>query len=125
MTEVLKNSIRAVVEHRGAMASELPPIKIEVFSKTQVSFEIQVSKSLTHQNMVIRVSDAGGGIPFHKLNKIFHYFYTTVPYTAPTYTYSGNFGSPFHGLGVGTNFLVTNSHRRSSDKSTLLKTHGR
>lgn len=37
MTELLKNSIRAVVEERGTMASEIPPIRIEVYSKAQVS----------------------------------------------------------------------------------------
>lgn len=71
--------------------------------------------------MTIRISDMGGGIPFHKLNTIFQYFYTTVPYSAPTYTYSGNFGSPLHGLGVGKKFQFSNQQKGSKSVDCMLK----
>ena len=43
----------------------------------------------------------GKGISDQDKEHLFHYFYSTAPISTPTYTYSGNFGVPFTGLGCG------------------------
>jgi pyruvate dehydrogenase kinase 2/3/4 len=48
-----------------------------------------------------QISDEGGGMSKEVLFNCFRYFYTTVVAPEPTYTYSGSFGVPFHGEGVG------------------------
>lgn len=68
----------------------------------------QEDKDSIHINIIhekdeitIQVSDTGGGFPYKKIPELFHYFYTTSVTEVPTYTYSGNFGVPFKGLGCG------------------------
>ncbi|MNE83168.1 sensory histidine kinase AtoS [compost metagenome] len=63
---------------------------------------IQIHLAHTNQEVSIRVSDTGGGLKNHDRSRtIFDYFYSTAPRFEPTYTYSGNFGAPFTGLGCG------------------------
>eukprot|EP00096_Caligus_rogercresseyi_P013131 TRINITY_DN5797_c0_g1_i1.p1 TRINITY_DN5797_c0_g1~~TRINITY_DN5797_c0_g1_i1.p1 ORF type:complete len:423 (+),score=151.03 TRINITY_DN5797_c0_g1_i1:141-1409(+) len=63
--ELLKNAMRATVEHaEGSNTYDLPPIMVTVVrSKEDVS---------------IKLSDQGGGIPRRLRDKIFHYLYTTA-----------------------------------------------
>ena len=79
--ELLKNSMRASLEAKNNL-----PIEIKM------KFE---------QNIVeIKLSDKGKGMK--NPDFMFHYFFSTAPVSTPTYTYSGNFGVPFTGLGCGT-----------------------
>jgi len=83
--EILKNSMRATLDHHGS--SSLPKIIVDIdFHKDKV---------------FINIKDQGGGIPGDDLRKLFWYFFSSVPKTEPTYTYSGLFGTPFSGMGCG------------------------
>ncbi|EGD76138.1 pyruvate dehydrogenase kinase [Salpingoeca rosetta] len=61
--ELLKNSFRAVGEHHKD-ASSVPPVKVVI---------VKGDNDLT-----IKVSDEGGGIPFADVPRLFSYFYTTA-----------------------------------------------
>lgn len=79
--ELFKNSMRAVVESRGA-GSELPNI------------EVLVAKG--EHDVSIRVSDQGGGIPRHITDQLFHYLFSTAPRPSMTPT-----KAPLAGYGYG------------------------
>ncbi|KAF1807738.1 PDH kinase [Mucor lusitanicus] len=66
LTELLKNSYRATVEHHKKMGrtTELPPIQITI--------------SQGHEDISIRIRDQGNGISDQDLHKVFEYSYTTV-----------------------------------------------
>ncbi|XP_072304573.1 pyruvate dehydrogenase (acetyl-transferring) kinase isozyme 2, mitochondrial [Eucyclogobius newberryi] len=62
--ELFKNAMRATIEtHEDSI--ELPPIKVLV--------------SLGGEDMSIKVSDRGGGVPFRRTDKLFSYMYSTAP----------------------------------------------
>ncbi len=66
--ELMKNSMRGVIEthsSNSAMGGALPPIKVIV------------SQGDGHEDIVIKVSDEGGGIPRSGMKRIWSYFYTT------------------------------------------------
>lgn len=103
LTEVLKNSMRATVEHSGRIGRiEHPPVLISIGrGKSDIS---------------IRVRDQGGGIPYHKLDEAWDYSYTTANESEPETTkepLTGIFdvavkagmvngsGGPMAGLGFG------------------------
>lgn len=89
MMELLKNAMRAVLDQQNRTGIEnSTPIHVHVAQSSQ-----QIS---------IRVSDSGGGLKnTQQCHSIFDYFHSTAPKFEPTYTYSGNFGAPFTGLGCG------------------------
>ena len=62
--ELLKNSLRAVVERFGADADEFP--------------EIRVIIAEGHEDITIKISDEGGGIPRSGMPLIWSYMYTTA-----------------------------------------------
>ena len=62
--EVMKNSMRATVENSGGPGSQLPPITAFV--------------SKTEQDITVRISDLGGGIPRSKMKSLFKYMFTTA-----------------------------------------------
>jgi len=63
MFELLKNSLRATVEHHST-AKDLPPIKIVVADG--------------EEDVTIKVEDEGGGVPRSGINRIWTYLYTTA-----------------------------------------------
>ncbi|XP_054712625.1 pyruvate dehydrogenase (acetyl-transferring) kinase, mitochondrial-like isoform X2 [Uloborus diversus] len=63
--ELFKNAMRAVVEHYGSSADCLPPIKVLV--------------SLGKEDLTIKMSDRGGGIPRSLTDVLFQYMYSTAP----------------------------------------------
>jgi len=63
--ELFKNAMRAVVEHYGAAATEYPPIEALV--------------ALGKEDISIRISDKGGGIPRRNTDLLFQYMYSTAP----------------------------------------------
>ncbi|XP_792733.3 pyruvate dehydrogenase (acetyl-transferring) kinase isozyme 2, mitochondrial [Strongylocentrotus purpuratus] len=65
MFELLKNAMRAVMEHKGPSASEFPPIGILV--------------TKGKEDVTIKVSDEGGGIPKSEIDLLFNYMYSTAP----------------------------------------------
>uniref|UniRef100_A0A673BNY9 Protein-serine/threonine kinase n=1 Tax=Sphaeramia orbicularis TaxID=375764 RepID=A0A673BNY9_9TELE len=80
--ELFKNAMRATIETHES-SNNLPPIQVLV--------------SLGGEDMSIRVSDKGGGVPFRRIENLFSYMYSTAPapqigeYTRP----------PLAGFGYG------------------------
>ncbi|KAI9477614.1 [Pyruvate dehydrogenase (acetyl-transferring)] kinase isozyme 2 [Coemansia sp. RSA 989] len=86
--ELLKNSLRAVVELYGDEADSYPPIKVVVAEGSE--------------DITIKVSDEGGGIPRSAMNHVWTYMYTTAqtPMLDPEFDQS-DFKAPLAGFGYG------------------------
>ena len=100
MLELLKNSMRATVEWHGIDA-EFPPIKVVI------------ADGKDNEDVVIKVSDEGGGIPRSNVNKIWSYLFTT----ADPSIQEGMIGSPDHGTdsplaGLGYGLPISRSYAR-------------
>eukprot|EP00732_Lithocolla_globosa_P004872 Lithocolla_globosa_v1_NODE_4689_length_1386_cov_7.768595.p1 type:complete len:399 gc:universal NODE_4689_length_1386_cov_7.768595:1202-6(-) len=85
--ELLKNSLRAVVEHCGADADEFP--------------EIQVVVADGANDLTIKISDQGGGIPRKQVENVWTYFYTTAAPPSRHVVFSEQTRPPMAGLGYG------------------------
>ncbi|ORX40761.1 mitochondrial branched-chain alpha-ketoacid dehydrogenase kinase-domain-containing protein [Kockovaella imperatae] len=87
--ELLKNSLRAVVERYGvANEDEFPPIKVVV---------VEGSEDIT-----IKISDEGGGIPRSAIPLIWTYLYTTMSDEGlEANIESSDFKAPMAGFGYG------------------------
>ncbi|CAI5708223.1 unnamed protein product [Hyaloperonospora brassicae] len=89
--EVIKNSMRAVVEFHG-VDNIMPPIKIVI------------ADGEDNEDVSIKISDEGGGIPRSSVSRIWSYLYTTADSEAFERLEAPNdFGgdSPLAGLGYG------------------------
>jgi len=62
--ELMKNAMRAVVEQTGENLNS-PPIKILI--------------TKGKQDLTVKISDQGGGIPKCKIDQVFEYHYTSAP----------------------------------------------
>ncbi|KAG7692901.1 hypothetical protein KL930_004248 [Ogataea haglerorum] len=89
--ETLKNSLRATVEHHSSLHPdknmediEFPPVKVIV--------------SEGNEDITIKVSDEGGGIPRSVVPLIWTYFYTSAKQIVEP---ENGYKPPFMGLGVG------------------------
>lgn len=86
--EILKNSLRAVVESRGVDSDEFPPIKVIV---------VQGAEDIT-----IKISDEGGGIPRSAVGLVWTYMYTTAKAQRLDQDFEGtDFKAPLAGFGYG------------------------
>ncbi|KAJ7996712.1 hypothetical protein DPEC_G00239860 [Dallia pectoralis] len=88
LVELFKNSMRATVEfhiHKNSSA-ELPPVKAMV--------------TLGKEDLSIKISDCGGGVPRRKIDKLFSYMYSTAP-TPSLEPESGTQAVPLAGFGYG------------------------
>ncbi|XP_030649897.1 pyruvate dehydrogenase (acetyl-transferring) kinase isozyme 2, mitochondrial isoform X3 [Chanos chanos] len=80
--ELFKNAMRATIENHEA-SKTLPPIKVMV--------------ALGGEDLSIKMSDRGGGVPFRKIERLFSYMYSTAPRPA-----IGNHQrAPLAGFGYG------------------------
>ncbi|XP_051566314.1 pyruvate dehydrogenase (acetyl-transferring) kinase isozyme 1, mitochondrial-like [Myxocyprinus asiaticus] len=62
--ELFKNAMRATMElHEDAM--EYPPVHVQI--------------ALGHEDLTVKVSDRGGGVPLRKIDRLFTYTYSTAP----------------------------------------------
>lgn len=87
--ETLKNSLRAVVETHGADKSEFPVTKVII--------------AKGNEDITIKISDEGGGIPRSAIPLVWTYMYTTVDTTPdldPEFNKS-DFKAPMAGFGYG------------------------
>lgn len=87
--ETLKNSLRAVVETHGADKEEFPVTKLIVAEGKE--------------DITIKISDEGGGIPRSSIPLVWTYMYTTVDQTPnldPDFNKS-DFKAPMAGFGYG------------------------
>ncbi|XP_056154789.1 pyruvate dehydrogenase kinase, isozyme 4 isoform X2 [Lampris incognitus] len=81
--ELFKNAMRATVEtHESSLT--LPPIKVQV--------------SLGSEDLTIKMSDKGGGVPLRKIERLFSYMYSTAP--SPVHTDNSR-NAPLAGFGYG------------------------
>ncbi|XP_068439006.1 pyruvate dehydrogenase (acetyl-transferring) kinase isozyme 2, mitochondrial isoform X1 [Clinocottus analis] len=62
--ELFKNAMRATIETHDN-SNTLPPVRVLV--------------SLGDEDMSIKVSDKGGGVPFRRIENLFSYMYSTAP----------------------------------------------
>ncbi|XP_061448209.1 pyruvate dehydrogenase kinase, isozyme 2 isoform X3 [Rhineura floridana] len=79
--ELFKNAMRATVESHESSPT-FPPIKVMV--------------SLGQEDLSIRMSDRGGGVPLRKIERLFSYMYSTAPKPE-----LGTGGTPLAGFGYG------------------------
>ncbi|KAF7239779.1 [Pyruvate dehydrogenase (acetyl-transferring)] kinase isozyme 2, mitochondrial [Varanus komodoensis] len=79
--ELFKNAMRATVESHES-SPRLPPIKVMV--------------ALGQEDLSIRMSDRGGGVPLRKIERLFSYLYSTAPKPE-----LGTGGTPLAGFGYG------------------------
>ncbi|KAK4996257.1 [Pyruvate dehydrogenase (acetyl-transferring)] kinase isozyme 2 [Elasticomyces elasticus] len=87
--ETLKNSLRAVVETHGHDKEEYPVTKVVVAEG--------------REDITIKISDEGGGIPRSSIPLVWTYMYTTVdqtPHLDPDFNKS-DFKAPMAGFGYG------------------------
>ncbi|XP_010898202.2 pyruvate dehydrogenase (acetyl-transferring) kinase isozyme 3, mitochondrial [Esox lucius] len=84
--ELFKNSMRATVEHHEDSSAGLPPVKAMV--------------TLGKEDLSIKISDKGGGVPRRKIDKLFSYMYSTAP-TPSLDPGSGTQAVPLAGFGYG------------------------
>jgi len=94
LLELLKNSMRATVEFHG-VDNEMPRIKVII------------ADGENNEDVVIKVSDEGGGIPRSHMKKIWSYLFTTADsanaqdFVISDDTSDFNVSSPLAGLGYG------------------------
>lgn len=87
--ETLKNSLRAVVETHGQDSDDFPPVKLIVAEGKE--------------DITIKISDEGGGIPRSAIPLVWTYMYTTVDKTPdidPDFDKT-DFQAPLAGFGYG------------------------
>ncbi|XP_028741561.1 pyruvate dehydrogenase (acetyl-transferring) kinase isozyme 1, mitochondrial isoform X2 [Peromyscus leucopus] len=62
--ELFKNAMRATMEHH-ADKGVYPPIQVHV--------------TLGEEDLTVKISDRGGGVPLRKIDRLFNYMYSTAP----------------------------------------------
>ncbi|KAI8337209.1 branched-chain alpha-ketoacid dehydrogenase [Chlamydoabsidia padenii] len=87
LTELLKNSYRATVEHANHIGLFDPP-------------PIQVTISQSKEEIGIRIRDQGNGINEQDLSKVFEYSYTTVSSPGEDLDEGADDGSIFSGMAL-------------------------
>lgn len=66
--ELFKNAMRAVVEHHGPDSDKFPPVEVLLV--------------MGQEDLTIKLSDQGGGIPRSVMDLLFNYMYSTAPQPA-------------------------------------------
>lgn len=79
--ELFKNSMRATMEHHGPDSSNIPPIEVTVVNG--------------REDISVKISDLGGGIPRSHVDHLFKYMYSTAPKPSPSES------APLAGYGYG------------------------
>lgn len=81
--ELFKNSMRAVMEHHGEDCDNIPPIEVTVVNG--------------REDISVKLSDRGGGIPRTHVDQLFKYMYSTAPKPSPSSMHT----VPLAGYGYG------------------------
>uniref|UniRef100_A0A3B4BJC4 Protein-serine/threonine kinase n=1 Tax=Periophthalmus magnuspinnatus TaxID=409849 RepID=A0A3B4BJC4_9GOBI len=96
LPELLKNAMRATMESHLDTPYNVPDVVVTIANN--------------NMDFVIRISDRGGGIPHHILDKVMDYHFSTAEESAQdprmnnlfnNITNSGNQSGPMHGFGFG------------------------
>lgn len=104
MTEILKNSFRATVEHhskRRGQGASLPPVTITIAPPRSLK-EMGSGHESTYLSM--RIRDQGGGVAPSNMARIFSYAFTTAGRGAEGD--SGDGGGPYAAQHVGGSAAV-------------------
>ena len=114
LVELLKNSMRATVEHHGV--DDMPPIKIVIADDEK------------NEDVAIKVSDEGGGIPRSNMKNVWSYLFTTADPNVLNGMLdedSSDFSvdSPLAGLGYGLP-IARNYARYFGGELTLMSMEG-
>lgn len=93
LLELLKNSMRATMEYHGH-STKVPPIRVII------------ADGEANEDVVIKISDEGGGIPRSHMHRIWSYLFTTADPAVVESLASTDIGdfdtaSPLAGLGYG------------------------
>ncbi|SGY16881.1 BQ5605_C012g07018 [Microbotryum silenes-dioicae] len=95
--EVLKNSLRAVVETHGVECEEYPPVKVIVAEG--------------NEDITIKISDEGGGIPRSALPLVWTFMYTTANPENLDQDFQGtDFKAPMAGFGASSRSKMTTGY---------------
>lgn len=84
--------MRATVELHESSSEGLPPVKAK-FTLGKEDLSIKVSRTpggalapssasarrSSHPPICVQISDRGGGVPLRKIDRLFHYMYSTAP----------------------------------------------
>ncbi|XP_064643918.1 pyruvate dehydrogenase (acetyl-transferring) kinase, mitochondrial-like isoform X2 [Lineus longissimus] len=81
--ELFKNAMRAVVEYHGTASDDYPVIKVMICKGKE--------------DVTIKMTDQGGGIPRNHIDLLFNYMYSTAPQPES----SGSTSAPLAGYGYG------------------------
>lgn len=81
--ELFKNSMRAVIEHHGSDAEHHPPIEVTIVRGKE--------------DICVKVSDQGGGIPRSHTDLLFNYMFSTAPQPPKSDAHT----APLAGYGYG------------------------
>lgn len=81
--ELFKNSMRAVMEHHGDDCMDIPPIEVTIVNG--------------REDISVKLSDRGGGIPRSHVEQLFKYMYSTAPKPSPSHLHT----VPLAGYGYG------------------------
>lgn len=112
--ETLKNSLRATIEFhtpklKQKLLEEDPKLKEEDIDLNDLKFPpIKVIISEGYEDIAIKISDEGGGIPRSEIPLIWTYLYTTVsetPVLEPDQQHQTSFRAPMAGFGYGLPIL--------------------
>lgn len=109
LTEILKNSYRATVEHhlssQGSSArNPLPDISITIAPPTSVHGDGRP------RYLSLRVRDRGGGVPQENIDRIFSYAFTTAGRNAHQNHDEDSSGGPYAAQAVGGSAALANSN---------------
>jgi len=86
--ELYKNAMRAIIEYHGEAAKSYPKIQTLIVKGKE--------------DLSIRITDYGGGIPRSKLPQVFKYMYSTAPRPSiSSDVYSPTENAPLAGYGYG------------------------
>ncbi|KAK6199938.1 mitochondrial branched-chain alpha-ketoacid dehydrogenase kinase-domain-containing protein [Scheffersomyces amazonensis] len=105
--ETLKNSLRATIEFhipklKAKMIAEDPTLTEESIDINDLTFPpIKVIISEGIEDICIKISDEGGGIPRSEVPLIWTYLYTTVSQTPELDQSQNSFKAPMAGFGYG------------------------
>ena len=102
MTEILKNSFRATVEHQnkrhGSSSSSLPPVVITIAPPRLYS---DPDSSIKTSFLSMRIRDQGGGVTPSNMARIFSYAFTTAGRGAESNISGDDEGGPYAAQHVG------------------------
>uniref|UniRef100_A0A8C8A070 Protein-serine/threonine kinase n=1 Tax=Oryzias sinensis TaxID=183150 RepID=A0A8C8A070_9TELE len=99
--ELFKNAMRATMELCGD-TMECPPIQAQV--------------ALGSEDLTVKVSDRGGGVPMRKIDRLFTYTYST----APRPSIDGSRGAPLAGYGYGLPISRLYARAETADEDVCL-----